>query len=65
MTGLTISEILKQGVAALEESARRAEFRKPYDVYRKLDLGQGAYAIADAREAKSAVADRIRRKHGR
>jgi hypothetical protein len=36
--------------------------RKPYDIYRELDLGAGGYAIAPAREAKSAVAGIIRRK---
>jgi len=39
--------------------------RKPYDVYRGLDLGEGGYAVAPAREAKSAVAEAIRRKHKR
>jgi hypothetical protein len=39
--------------------------RKPYDVYRELDLGPGGYSIAPAREAKSAIAEAIRRKHKR
>jgi hypothetical protein len=65
MTGLTISEILKQGVSSLEQQARRSNFRKPWDVFRQLDLGPGGYAVADARAAKAAVVDAIRRKHDR
>ena len=65
MTGLTISEILKQGVAALEEQARQSQARRPYDIYRELDLGAGGHSLADARSAKSAIADVIRRKHDR
>lgn len=63
MTGLSISEILKRGIAALEQDAARNSPRKPYDIYRKLDLGSGGYAIADSREAKAAVRRRIREKH--
>ena len=65
MTGLTISEILKQGVLSLEEQSRIQSRRRPFDVYRELDLGPGGYAIADARDAKVAVAAAIRKKHGR
>jgi hypothetical protein len=34
-------------------------------VYARLDLGRGGRAIAPARDAKKAVRDVIRRKHGR
>jgi len=65
MTGLTISEILKRGVLSLEEQSRSQSWRKPFEIYRELDLGPGGYAIADARDAKAAVAAAIRKKHGR
>ena len=65
LTGLSISEVLKRGLEAYEEKAMQEAHRKPYDVYRELDLGGGGYAIAPAREAKSAVAEAIRRKHKR
>ena len=63
ITGLSISEVLKRGLGAYEAKALEERQRKPYDIYRKLDLGPGGYAVAPAREAKSAVADAIRRKH--
>ncbi len=65
ITGLSISEVLKRGLNAYEAKALEQKHRKPYDIYRELDLGEGGYAIAPAREAKSAVANAIRRKHER
>ena len=65
VTGLSISEVLKRGLKAYEAQALQQAHRKPYDAYCKLDLGEGGYAIAPAREAKSAVAEAIRRKHKR
>jgi predicted CopG family antitoxin len=65
VTGLSISEVLKRGLSAYEIQALEQTTRKPYDIYRELDLGDGGYAIAPAREAKSAVAGAIRRKHKR
>ncbi|MGA7982423.1 MAG: hypothetical protein WCA32_19655 [Chromatiaceae bacterium] len=65
LTGLSISELLKRGLHAYEAQATKEAGRKPYDIYRELDLGPGGYASAPAREAKTAVADVIRRKHRR
>ena len=65
VTGLSISEVLKRGLSAYEVQALQQVTRKPYDIYRDLDLGPGGYAVAPAREAKSAIADAIRRKHKR
>ena len=65
VTGLSISEVVKRGLAAYETQALPQTSRRPYDIYRELDLGPGGDATAPAREAKSAVADAIRRKHGR
>ncbi len=64
ITGLSISEVLKRGLSAYEVQAIQAP-RKPYDIYRELDLGAGGYAIVPAKKAKSAVADAIRKKHNR
>ena len=63
MTGMSISEVLKQGLFAYERQALQHVDRKPYDIYRELDLGEGGYSVAPAREAKSAIASVIRRKH--
>jgi len=57
--------VLKQGLTVYEAQALEQASRKPYDIYRELDLGGGGYASAPAREAKSAVAALIRRKHNR
>ena len=65
LTNLSISEVLKQGLNALEATRLAEAERTPFDVYRQLDLGAGGYASAPARDAKSAIAQSLRRKHGR
>ena len=65
MTGLTISELLKRGVLAYRSKALEETARKPYEIFRQLDLGSGGYARAPARKAKTAVAGVIRNKHGK
>lgn len=65
MTGLSISEVLKQGLSAYERQVLAEAARRPYDIYRELDLGPGGCAVTPARRAKTTVADAIRRKHGR
>jgi hypothetical protein len=65
LTGLSISEVLKRGLHAYAAQAAEQVDRTPYDIYRELDLGPGGYADAPAREAKTAVANLIRRKHQR
>ena len=62
-TGLSISDVLKRGLQAFESSSRDAATKTPYEIYRALDLGQGGYAVAPARDAKSAVAKVIATKH--
>jgi hypothetical protein len=65
ITGLSISEVLKRGVLAYQSKALQQFASKPYDIYRKLDLGSGGYAQAPAGDAKKAVADIIAKKHSR
>lgn len=65
MTGLSISEVLKQGVKSFEAIAMSEQTRKPYDVYKGLDLGRGGYSLVEARHAKTAVAGVIKKKHGK
>jgi len=64
-TGMSISEILKRGVSSLEATVAEKGFRRPWEVYSKLDLGTGGYARAPARSAKPAARERIKGKHGR
>lgn len=65
ITGSSISELLKRGLAAYEAQALAEASRRPYDIYRELDLGPGGEATAPARDAKTAVADAVRNKHRR
>lgn len=64
-TGLTISEVLKRGLRAYDIASREVAATRPYDVYRRLDLGSGGYAVAPARDAKAAIAEVIAAKHRR
>jgi predicted DNA-binding protein len=64
-TGLSISEILKRGVRAYEAETFHEAARRPYDIYRRLELGNGGYAQAPARDAKSAIVEVVRGKHSR
>lgn len=64
-TGQSISEVLKRGLLAYREQARQAAERRPWEVFRQLDLGPGGYARAAARDAKQAVRATVARKHGR
>jgi hypothetical protein len=41
---LSISEVLKRGVLAYQAKALQQSASKPYDIYRKLDLGSGGNA---------------------
>ena len=65
ITGLSISEVLKRGLKAYEQLASSESSVRAYDVYAKLELGTGGWAIAPAREAKRAVRQAIGRKHRR
>ena len=64
-TGLPISEALKRGLSSLRDQVRRGVNRRPYDVYKELDLGPGGYAIARSSDTKRAVRDVVRKKHRR
>jgi hypothetical protein len=61
-TGLPISEALKQGLQSLRQQVRDDARRRPYDVFRLLDLGPGGYAIAPSTDTRQGVAKALRRK---
>ena len=65
LTGLTISAALKEGLAQLRESLRRTRSTRPWDLYEKLDLGPGGYAVAPSTDSRKGVADALRKKHKR
>jgi hypothetical protein len=64
-TGLSISEVLKRGLVAYEQLASQEGKIRPYDIYVRLDLGEGGWSIGSARDAKQTVKEAIRRKHRR
>ena len=63
-TGLPISEVLKRGLQAYAALAPKVPTTEtPYQVFSRLDLGPGGYAIAPAKSAKKAATEAIRKKH--
>ena len=62
VTGLPISEALKQGLQSLKQRVGKESGRRPYDLYRQLDLGSGGYAVAPSTETRRGVATALRRK---
>ena len=62
--GLSVSEVLRRGVAAYAEKVGHAR-ETPYETISRYDLGPGGYAVAPSGQAKQAVARVIREKHGR
>lgn len=61
-TGLPISQALKRGLRSLEAELTRESKRKPYDVYKELDLGPGGYAIAPSADTRNGVGEALRNK---
>ena len=64
-TGLSTSAALNRGLLALSEDLARSASRTPYDVYARLDLGSGGYAVAPSTDTRRGVKKAIRRKLGR
>ena len=62
VTGLPISEALKQGLRSLRQRVVEEAERTPYDVYQQLDLGPGGYAVAPSTDTRRGVGDALRRK---
>jgi hypothetical protein len=65
LTGLSISEVFKEGLIAYQAEALQRAAARPFDVYMRLDLGEGGDAVVPASHAKAGVVDAIRKKHGR
>lgn len=64
-TGISISTAFKKGLRALQSELGKEKSRRPYAIYKELDLGPGGYAIASSSDTKKAVKDAIKRKLGR
>ena len=61
-TGASTSEALKNGIVALRDGLARTKRRRPFSVYKEIDLGPGGYARAPARRAKQALREIVGRK---
>lgn len=61
-TGVPISEALKQGLRSLRQQVRDASRHQPYEIYDRLDLGPGGYAIAPSTETRRGVVAALRKK---
>ena len=63
-TGHSISSALKAGLLAYRYQLSQQASETPYDIYSKLDLGPGGYAIAPSTEVRQAVRKAIGKKLG-
>ncbi len=64
-TGLSISAVLKRGLAYYASNAQDAIAETPYEIFKRLDLGPGGYAVAPAAKSKATVASVIKKKRHR
>ena len=64
-TDMSISEALKRGLLALRERVLEQTTSSPWELYERIDLGPGGYAVAPSKEVKKKVRDAIRHKQGR
>ncbi len=61
-TGWSVSATLKRGLMVLRDQVTEQTRATPFDLYRKLDLGSGGYAIAPSTETRRGVVTALRRK---
>lgn len=64
-TSLPVSDVLRRGLRALQREAVEKAPRKPFEIYRHLDLGPGGYARHPATESHRGAREAVMRKHGR
>jgi hypothetical protein len=64
-TGWSVSAALKRGLIVLRDQVMQQAQGTPFDVYRRLDLGPGGYAIAPSTDTRRGIATALRRKSRR
>ena len=64
-TGTTVSGALKRGLQVAAKELREHRPPRAFDVFRQLELGEGGYAVAPAREAKRAIRELLAGKRRR
>ncbi len=63
--GISISEAIKQGLIEYREKSSQLTPKRPSDFFKEFDLGEGAYAIAPARDTKLAVKEKLTQQNHR
>lgn len=61
-TGCSISDAIKEGLLEYRLKTASSSRKKPSDFFKKFDLGEGGYALAPARDAKSAVKNQLKKR---
>jgi hypothetical protein len=61
-TGWSVSTALKQGVLVLRDEVDRVSPQSAFEIYSRLDLGPGGYAIAPSTETRRGMQIALRRK---
>lgn len=64
-TGWSVSTTLKRGVLVLRNEVSRHSQQSAFDIYRRLDLGPGGYAIAPSTDTRRGMQLTLRRKSRR
>ena len=61
-TGWSASTALKRGILTLRDEVSRRPQRSAFEIYRRLDLGPGGYAIAPSTDTRRGMQLALRRK---
>lgn len=61
-TGWSVSTTLKRGVLVLRKEVGRRGQASAYEIYRRLDLGPGGYALAPSTETRRGMQLALKRK---
>ena len=64
-TDMPISSVLKRGVFMLRDRVRAEAGTDPFAIYESIDLGEGGYARAPARQAKTILPLLLKRRRRR
>ena len=64
-TGWSVSAVLKRGVLALRDEVGRSSQQSAFEIYRRLDLGPGGYALVPSNETRRGMQIALRRKSRR
>lgn len=64
-TGWSVSTTLKRGVLVLRDEVGRSSKQSAFEIYRRLDLGPGGYAVAPSTDTRRGMQLALRRKSRR